>query len=77
MARPRVRTERLAVSEVTELRSRFGTFKNAYRQLFPTGGPLDADRFRLAAGGHASRPDDLRLLRDALATWKRANLRVA
>ena len=79
MTRPKTRTAQLDQAEVTEIKTRFGTLKNAFLALAntmkDTGPLLTQDVFSRVAAGRPSLPVEVITVRNWVAVWKKANLR--
>lgn len=76
MTRPKTRTAQLDAADVKDIKTRFGTLKNAYLVLRPVLAPeLTQDVFARVAAGRASLPLEVSTVQSALALWKKANLK--
>lgn len=76
MTRPKTRTAQLDAAEVKDLKTRFGTLKNAFLQLEPIMSPdITQDVFSRVAAGRPSLPVEVSMVRAAIASWKKAILK--
>lgn len=73
MTRPKTRTATLDAAVKTDIKARFGTFKNAYRVLAPVD--MTYDVFQRVAAGRASLPPEVSVVKALFAAWKKANLK--
>ena len=73
VTRPKTRTALLDNTIATAIRMRFGTLKNAYAQLKPSG--MTQDVFQRVAAVRPSLPAEVQAVGQAYEAWKKANLK--
>ncbi len=73
MTRPKTRTAVIDAAVTADIKKRFGTFKNAFRELAPVDMPYDV--FQRVAAGRASLQIEVTAVAALFAAWKKANLR--
>lgn len=73
MTRPKTRTAQLDAATVSDVKKRFGTWKNAYATIAPAGMTMDV--FTRVVAGRPSNPPEVVAVRAAFDAWKKANLK--